>query len=268
MSGQPIAIVLADTPAAAADGAELVEADYEPLDAVTSMDAATADGAPIIWPTGIPTGAEDEAAHGADTGGEAEEDDGEASNIAGKTHMEKGDVAAAFAEADIIVERTFNTPMVHQSSIETQGWVVQPNPNTGGVTMWGSLQSPFGARMDVATVLGVPESDVTVYGMPVGGAFGAKFGLYEPLIALVAVTVGRPVSLILTRGEELLTTNPAPALRIKAKLGFKNDGSLIAMQTNVTADTGVIRVGLADLQPCNLPVSIPARICCWNPRML
>ena len=242
--GQPVAIVLADTPAAAADGAELVEIDYEPLAAVTSMDAAMADGAPVVWPTGIPTGAEDEAAHGADTGGESEAEDEEVSNIAGKTRLETGDIEAAFAEADVVVERTFETPMVHQSSIETQGWVAQPNPLTGGVTMWGSIQSPFGVRLDVADTLGVPESDVTVYGMPVGGAFGAKFGLYEPLTALVAVTVGRPVSLILTRGEELLSTNPAPALRIFGKLGFKSDGALIAMQSNVMADTGAYPSGL------------------------
>ena len=242
--GQPVAIVLAETPAAAADGAELVEIDYEPLTAVTSMDAAVAEGAPVIWPQGIPTGAEDEAAHGADTGGESEADDEEASNIAGKTHMETGDIAAAFAQAAVVVERVFETPMVHQSSIETQGWVVQPNPLTGGATMWGSLQSPFGVRQDVADVLGVPESDVTVYGMPVGGAFGAKFGLYEPLVALVAATVGKPVSLILTRSEELLTTNPAPALRLHGKLGFASDGTLLAMQSDVAADTGVYPSGL------------------------
>ena len=242
--GQPVAIVLAETPAAAADGAELVEIDYDPLTAVTSMDAAVADGAPVIWPQGIPTGAEDEAAHGADTGGESEADDEEASNIAGKTHMATGDIAAAFAQAAVVVERVFETPMVHQSSIETQGWVVQPDPLTGGATMWGSLQSPFGVRQDVADVLGVPESDVTVYGMPVGGAFGAKFGLYEPLIALVAATVGKPVSLILTRSEELLTTNPAPALRLHGKLGFASDGKLLAMQSDVTADTGVYPSGL------------------------
>ncbi|MCY3917649.1 MAG: xanthine dehydrogenase family protein molybdopterin-binding subunit [Chloroflexi bacterium] len=242
--GQPIAIVLADTAAAAADGAEAVAVDYEPLPAVTSMDDAAAEGASIVWPTGIPTGAGDEAAHGADTGGEAEEDDEAISNIAGQTKMETGDVDAAFAEADVVVERSFDTPMVHQSSIETQGWVAQPNPLNGGLTMWGSIQSPFGVRYDVAEVLGVPESDVTVYGMPVGGAFGAKFGLYEPLVALVAATVGRPISLILTRGEELLSTNPAPALRIRGKLGFKSDGTLIAMQSDVTADTGVYPSGL------------------------
>lgn len=242
--GQPIAIVLADTAAAAADGAAAVEVDYEPLPAVTSMDDATVEGASIVWPTGIPTGAGDEAAHGADTGGEAEDDDEEISNIAGQTKMETGDVDAAFAEADVVVERSFDTPMVHQSSIETQGWVAQPNPLNGGLTMWGSIQSPFGVRYDVAEVLGVPESDVTVYGMPVGGAFGAKFGLYEPLVGLVAATVGRPVSLILTRGEELLSTNPAPALRIRGKLGFKSDGALIAMESDVMADTGVYPSGL------------------------
>lgn len=242
--GQPIAIVLADTAAAAADGAELVEVDYEPLAAVTSMDDAVAEGANIVWPNGIPTGAGDEAAHGADTGGESEGDEEEISNIAGTTKMETGDIDGAFAEADVVVERSFDTPMVHQSSIETQGWVAQPNPVNGGMTMWGSIQSPFGVRYDVADALGVPESDVTVYGMPVGGAFGAKFGLYEGLVGLAATTVGRPVSLILTRGEELLSTNPAPALRIRGKLGFKRDGRLIAMQSDVTADTGVYPSGL------------------------
>ncbi len=257
--GQPVAVVLADDQAAAADGAELVDVHYEPLDAATSMDAAMADGAPLVWPNGIPTGAEDEAAHGADAGGDAEEEEEEASNIAGRTKIARGDVAAAFAAADLIVERTFETPMVHQSSIETQGWVAQPNPVNGGLTMWGSMQSPFGVRLDVADTLGIPESDVTVYAMPVGGAFGAKFGLYEPMVALIAATVGRPVSLILTRGEELLSTNPAPALRLSAKLGFKQDGTLLAMQALATADTGIYPSGLggfasfqfANFYPCD-----------------
>ncbi len=257
--GQPVAVVLADDQASAADGAELVDVDYEPLDAATTMDAAMAEDAPLVWPNGIQTGAGDEAAHGADAGGEAEDEEEEASNIAGRTKIERGDVAAAFAAADVIVERTFETPMVHQSSIETQGWVAQPNPINGGLTMWGSIQSPFGVRLDVADTLGIPESDVTVYGMPVGGAFGAKFGLYEPMVALIAYTVERPVSLILTRGEELLTTNPAPALRLSAKLGFKSDGSLLAMQALAMADTGIYPSGLgsfasfqfANFYPCD-----------------
>jgi CO/xanthine dehydrogenase Mo-binding subunit len=242
--GQPIAIVLADNESAAADGAERVYVDYDPLPAVTDMDSARAEDAPLVWPTGIQSGADDAGAHGADAGGDGEAEEEKPSNIAGHTKVERGDIEKGFAEADVIVERTFTTPMVHQSSIETQGVMVQPDPVTGGVTVWGSMQSPFGVRNEVAGVLGLGESDVQVHAMPVGGAFGAKFGLYEPLIALVAVKVGRPVRLILTRSEELLTTNPSPALRFIGKLGFKNDGTLIAIQADVTSDTGIYPDGL------------------------
>lgn len=243
--GQPIAIVLAESEAAAADGAELVYVDYEPLDAVTDMIAAMADDAPLVWPNGIQTGAEDEAAHGADAGGGGDdEDDDKPSNIAGRSKVERGDVHKAFAEADVVIERTFETPMVHQSSLETQQIMAQPNPITGGVTIWGSMQSPFGVRLEVAEVLGIPESDIQVHAMPVGGAFGAKFGLYEPLVSVVAVHVGRPVRLVLTRSEELLTTNPSPPLRFTGKVGFKSDGTLVAIQADVIADTGIYPSGL------------------------
>lgn len=242
--GQPVAMVLAETEEAAADGAEQVWVDYDVLDAVINMDEAMKEGAPLVWPNGVPSGAEDEAAHGADVGGSSDDDKSEHSNIAGHTKTENGDVQKGFAESDVIVEHTFTSAMVHQSSIETQGVMAQPNPITGGVTIWASIQSPFGIRLSVAEVLGVPESDVTVHAMPVGGAFGAKFGLYEPLVALAAVTVGRPVRLILTRGEELLTTNPAPALRLKGKLGFRKDGKLLALQANVLLDSGCYPNGM------------------------
>ena len=257
--GHPVAIVLADNEAAAADGAERVYIDYDPLPAVTDMDSAIAEDAPLVWPHGIQSGSDDAGAHGADAGGDSDAKEDKPSNIAGTTKVERGDVAKGFAEADVIVERTFSTPMVHQSSLETQGVMVQPDAITGGVTVWGSMQSPFGVRNEVAGVLGLSESDVQVHAMPVGGAFGAKFGLYEPLVALVAVKVNRPVRLILTRSEELLTTNPSPPLRITGKLGFKNDGALVAVQANVTSDTGIYPDGIggfcayqfANFYPCS-----------------
>jgi CO/xanthine dehydrogenase Mo-binding subunit len=244
--GHPVAVVLAESEAIATDAAELVDIDYEPLPTVTNMLDAMKDDAPLVWPNGRVSGAGDEAAHGADTG-DAEDKDAEdekPSNIAGTTKVAKGDVEKAFADADVVIERSFETAMVHQSSIETQRLVVQPNPITNGVTVWASCQSPFGVRLDVAETLGVPESDVDVHAMPVGGAFGAKFGLYEPLVALLAVHVGRPVRLVLTRSEELLTANPSPALKIDAKVGFKNDGTLVAMQANVISDTGIYPSGV------------------------
>lgn len=242
--GHPIAVVLGETEVAAADGAALVVVDYEPLPAVTNMDAAMADDAPLVWPTGKVEGAGDEAAHGADVGGDSDTGDDKPSNIAGVNKVARGDIEKGFAEADLIVERTFDTAMVHQSSIETQGLMAQPNPLTDGVDLWGSLQSPFGARLEVAETLHVPETDVKAHAMPVGGAFGAKFGLYEPLVSLISVVAGRPVRLILTRGEELLTTNPSPALRFTGKLGFKNDGTLVAVQAEVICDTGIYPSGL------------------------
>lgn len=244
--GHPVAVVLAETESAAADGAELVDIDYEALPTVVDMFEAIKDDAPLVWPNGRVSGAGDEAAHGADAGdsGDDEEKEEKPSNIAGTSKVAKGDVEKAFAEADIVIERTFESAMVHQSSIETQRLVVQPNPITDGVTVWASCQSPFGVRLEVAETLGIPESDVQVHAMPVGGAFGAKFGLYEPLVALLAVHIGRPVRLVLTRSEELLTTNPSPALKFDAKVGYKSDGTLVAMQANVLCDSGIYPSGL------------------------
>ena len=237
--GQPVALVLADSETAAADGAERVMVDYEPLPVAVTIDEALADGAPLVWPDGVPSGSEDAAEHGADVGsGDDEDDDGEVSNISGEDSYQRGDIDAGFAEADVVVEHTYASAMVHQSSIETHGVIAQPDPVTGGMAMWSSTQDPFGVRKEVASLLGVSESLVRVKGAVVGGAFGAKFNLYDPLIALVAHRVGRPVRLALTRSEELMATNPSPALRVELKVGAKNDGTLTALQARIFMDAG------------------------------
>ncbi|VAW39165.1 hypothetical protein MNBD_CHLOROFLEXI01-4918, partial [hydrothermal vent metagenome] len=100
--------------------------------------------------------------------------------------FERGDLAEGFAAADIVVERPFSTPMVHQSYLETFSMLVQPDPMGAGATVWTSTQAPFYVREQVAEVLGVEETAVRVIPTPVGGAFGAKFLLYELLVALAA----------------------------------------------------------------------------------
>src|SRR5258705_2525164 len=100
--------------------------------------------------------------------------------------------------------------MVHQAAIETHAIIAQPNPTNDGVTIWASTQAPYGNREEVAKVLGVPETDVRVIGTAIGGGFGGKNTLYEPLVAAAARAVGRPVRLILNRMEEMRATNPAP----------------------------------------------------------
>ena len=237
-TGQPVALVLAESEEAAADGAELLTVDYDPLPAAATMDQALARGAPLVWPQGLPGSNDEAGAHGADAGGDGQEQSRRRSNVASRRHFKRGDVAAGFDEADVVVERTFNTSMVHQSYLEPHATVVQPDPLSGGATVWTSTQSPFWAREEVAGVLGVPESDVRVVGTPVGGGFGGKFVLYEPLVALAARQAGRPVRLVLTRMEELLAANPAPAMRLAIKLGAKKDGTFTALAGEVVVDCG------------------------------
>ena len=235
--GHPVALVVAENEAAAQDGAGLVAVDYEPLPAAVTPEDALAEGAPLVWPEGVPGSAGDAAAHGADASGGAA-DDSQPSNLVERVHYSRGDVAAGFAEADAIIERTYSTPVVHQNYIEPQACIVAPDLATGEFTLWSSTQAPFGARKNVAEVLDVPESTVKVIGTPVGGGFGAKWALYDPLIALAARKLGRPVRLVLTRQEDLLATNPSQAIQIRARLGLKRDGTIAALEGSIVMDSG------------------------------
>ena len=237
-NGQPVALVLAESESAAADGAQEVIVDYEPLPAAATIEQALADDAPLVWPDGVPSGSEEAGAHGADVGADEEEAEAAPSNVSGERSFERGDTAAGFAEADVIVERTFATPGVHQSYLEPHATIAQPDPVHGGATLWTSTQAPFYVRDEVANVLGVPESDVRVVPTPVGGAFGGKFLLYEPLVALAARSSGRPVRLVLTRLEEMLAANPALPAHIRVKLGARRDGVLTALEADLIFDAG------------------------------
>lgn len=238
--GQPVAIVLATSEYAAADGADRVMVDYEPLPVAIDLETAMADGAPLVWPNGVPgSGNSDAGDHGLGAVGEVELEPAKLSNIVEDDTSTQGDPEAAFAEAAYVVEHTFTTPIVHQGAIETHGVIVQPNPMTGGVTIWSPNQGPFSVRREVAEVLGVSESDVRVIVPPVGGGFGGKSGMYDALIAVAAVKLKRPVQLILSRMNELSATNPAPRFRIKAKLGCDADGKITALSAHLITDSGI-----------------------------
>ncbi|MDX1616047.1 MAG: xanthine dehydrogenase family protein molybdopterin-binding subunit [Candidatus Promineifilaceae bacterium] len=235
--GQPVALVLAESEAVAADGAELVQVDYDPLPAAVTIEQALADDAPLVWPGGEPGDSGEAGAHGVDLAAD-EDRERRSSNVAGQRHYERGDIAAGFADADVVVERTFTTAMVHQGYLEPHATVAQPDLLGGGVTLWSSTQAPFSVRQEVARVLDVSESEVRVVATPVGGGFGGKFMLYEPLVALAARHLSRPVSLVLTRMEEMLAANPDPAARLEVKLGARRDGTFTALQADLIFDGG------------------------------
>jgi CO/xanthine dehydrogenase Mo-binding subunit len=157
-----------------------------------------------------------------------------------------GDIEAGFAEADVVVERRYVTNWVHQAYLEPQSSTVVPNED-GGVTVYASTQGAFFVRNEVAAALGVPQHKVTAKTMEVGGAFGAKYAVLDPLTAALAVKTNRPVTLVYTRSDEFLAAVPAPGTIIEVKTGAKKDGSLTALHARVIVDTGAYPGGTAGL---------------------
>ncbi len=238
--GQPVAIVVATDPAIAEDGADLVNVDYEPLKPVIDPLEAMKPGAPPVHPLLSRDLADAEAgmhaavAQSEDTTADTEE---LSVNVASHPHFRRGDVEQGFREADVVLEETYRTSMVHQSYLEPQT-VAAATDHMGNVTVWASTQAMFYGRTEVATSLGLPEHRVRMVAMPVGGGFGGKFILLEPLVAALAVKLGKPVLLSFTRSDDFLAGNPAPQSIITLKLGAKRDGTLTALQARLIFDSG------------------------------
>ncbi len=235
--GQPVAAVLAETAAAAEEGAAAVSVEYEELPAAVETLAAMAEDAPPVKEGDEDH--EDETAQMHATVGD--DPDGPQRqlprNVSQSARFERGDVAAGFAAADHIVERTYRTHRVHQSYLETQSTVATTDP-FGQLQIYTSTQAMFYVRSATAKALGIPETDIKVTGMPVGGGFGAKFLHLEPLTAALALRSGRPVRLVLDRTDDYLSTKPAPESVIELKTGVTNDGTITAIQARVIMDGG------------------------------
>lgn len=241
-AGHPVAIVLAETEAAAEDGAGAVDVDYEELPVVLDPVAAMQPGSPLTRQRG--EGESSEIAGGGAHAAVAEEDEADteddnlSENVSEKVRYHVGDIEAGWREAEVVVERSYRTSSVHQSYMEPQSITVSPSLSGDHVTLWPSTQAMMGVRGEVATALDVAARQVTVESVPVGGGFGGKFGLIEPFASAAAYAARRPVRLVYTRSEDLLAGNPAPQSVITVKLGAKRDGTLVAMEAEVVFDSG------------------------------
>src|SRR5919205_844042 len=169
--------------------------------------------------------------HGAAAGG-SEAEQPQAPNVASHQRYTRGDVEQAFRDADVVVEREYRTPWVHQSYVEPQVCAATVDP-LGNVVVYACTQALFRTRDTVAAVLGKSTTQVRVYAMPVGGAFGGKFGLIEPLVAACAVAAGRPVRLAFTRIEDFSASNPAPSSIFRVTAGARKDGTFTAIKGEV-----------------------------------
>ena len=240
--GHPIAIVLAETEAAAEDGVAAMDVEYEPLDVVMDPVAAMKRGASLARIFIKETSSEiaGGGAHAAVSEDQVAEVDQEefSQNVSDKAHLHAGDMETGWQEAEVIVERTFTTSVVHQSYMEPQSITVVPDDYGHRMTIWPSSQGMLEVRSGVAEALSIPERQIRVESVPIGGAFGGKFGLIEPFAAAAAFASRRPVRLTYTRSEDLLAGNPAPQSIITVKMGAKRDGTLVAMQGTVIFDTG------------------------------
>jgi CO/xanthine dehydrogenase Mo-binding subunit len=235
-NGHPVAVVLAESEAVAEDALGLVEVSYEQLPAVVEVDAALAPDAPRARNQAVVASGETEA-HASVSGQKEELEKPASPNVSNQAHFHRGDVAQGFAEADVVVEETYRSSWVHQSPIEPQVAAAWLDP-TGALTIWSSTQGQFFPRQQIAKLLGLPARRVKVVGMTIGGGFGSKLMLIEPLVASVAMAVRRPVRIAFTRSEEYLAANPAPEAEIRVKAGAKRDGTLTGLQAMVTFDTG------------------------------
>jgi carbon-monoxide dehydrogenase large subunit len=212
--GQPVALVAADSRAAAEDAAELVAIEWEPLPAVGDQLQAIAPGATVIH---------------ASLG----------DNVAFDFTIEKGEPAKAFAEADIVIEEELRFERQTAMTLEARGLIADFNPGDGSLTVTHSHQSPFQMQHIFSKHLGIPEHLVRVTAPDVGGGFGMKLNIYSDEIATVVASMilGRPVKLCVDRLESFVSDAQARDHRIKCRIAVKKSGEIVAMEMD---DLGAI----------------------------
>ena len=239
-AGEPVAVVLAESDAAAHDGLERLSSsvDYDPLPVLIDPVAAADPSAPLVQPD--LAGKSTEALLHAAVKAAEDAGDGRPSNVTSRVRFVRGDIDRGFRDAAVVARRTFRTSVVHQAYIEPHATTAEYDPSARRLTVWTATQGLFYVRENMAAVLGLPEASVRVVPMAVGGGFGAKILLLEPLAGALAMLVRRPVQLTLTRTDEFRTGTPAPQALLDVRLGVRSDGTLTALQARILFDAGAL----------------------------
>ena len=238
--GQPVAAVAADEPSIAEEALDLIEVEYEVLPAAIDPIRAMQPDAPPVAELGTEADTSEALAHSGVAAAKTQAAATKAVNVAQQLRLTRGDVARAFADSDLVLERTYRVPMVHQGYLEPHAVLAQWD-TTGLLTLWSSTQGSFNTRSEVADVLAIPENRIRVIPVECGGGFGGKIrALCEPITALLARVTGRPVRHVMTRREELEAGMPAPQVIIRLKTGVKRDGTLRGLEAETILDSGAI----------------------------
>ena len=236
--GQPVAAVAADELAIAEEALDLIEVEYQVLPASIDPLKSMLVGAPPVADAGTEADTSEALAHSGVAAIKSDAPPPKAVNIAQQARLQRGDVAKGFAESDLVLEKTYRVPMVHQGYLEPHA-VVAEWDSTGILTLYSSTQGSFNTRSEVADVLGLPENRIRVIPMECGGGFGGKIrALCEPITAALARAANRPVRYVMTRREELQAGMPAPQVIIRLKTGVKRDGTLMAIEAETILESG------------------------------
>jgi CO/xanthine dehydrogenase Mo-binding subunit len=222
--GHPVAAVAATTRELANAAADAVVVNYEALPHVLTVDQAMADDA-VLLHEGMITANVDPKPE-------------KASNVAARTAFDRGDLEQGYGEADLVIEREFDTKPVHQGYIEPHAAVADCGQD-GRATVWCSSQGHFAMRSMSCTVLGWDTGRLKVIPAEIGGGFGGKTVIYlEPLAVRLSQKAGRPVKLVMDRDEVFRASGPTSGSRMKVKMGVTNEGKITAAEVWLAFEAG------------------------------
>ncbi|WP_214415930.1 xanthine dehydrogenase family protein molybdopterin-binding subunit [Sphaerisporangium fuscum] len=223
-AGQPVAVVVAGTEAAAEDALGLLELEFDELPAVIGAERALADGAPLLYPEW-------------------------GTNLVADFTLGDADCEEAIAGATHVVEMEFTIGRATPAPIEPRGVVASYADDV--LTLWAATQAPHHVRDHAAEALGLSFDRVRVIGCDVGGGFGAKEHLYpdEVLVCLAAMRLGRPVKWTEPRSDHLAATLPARDAVHRARLALDAEGRFLALHCDIVGDLGAhpSNVGISPL---------------------
>ncbi len=222
--GHAVAAVAATSDFIARRALKLIKVEYEVLPHVIDVVEAMQPDAPILH--------EDQFTKGVEPAPD------KPSNIALRMQSKLGDVEEGFKQADVIVEREFNTKPTHQGYIEPQASIAYYTDG-GQAEVWTSTQGHFVFRAQIAKLLKMDISKIKVTAAELGGGFGGKNNVYlEPLAVVLSRKSSRPVKMVMSRDEVFRATGPTSGTNVKVKIGANKQGKITAAQAELNYQAG------------------------------